>query len=359
MNNNPLYVAQREKAGPETFKKYLYQYNWALYRVFEEHEKDNEYIIFIELHEDVILSNSLNKDNALFEFNQIKTTSGKYTDIKLLKKKKMKKGEGNSVLGKLIDSCSTKPYANKIESINLVSVNGFSLNLKKEGILLESTNISDIDEKIIDKLVFSINEELDISYFPINLNFIIPKLPEINFQENVIGKISLVINKLFPSSTTNSDDIYKLLINELQSKGTITFDYKNWDELLDKKGLSSNNVKEIINKFTQHKKKEEIYKKLHDVLSELDLKILEKKAWEKAFNRYYLEKLGNKTTKQFDIKKSIISVIQDNLDSSGDSIKILLDKCKENLDDNIKVYFNDEKELKSAIICELILEEFI
>lgn len=38
-------------------------------------------------------------------------------------------------------------------------------------------------------------------------------------------------------------------------------------------------------------------------------------------------------------------MIQENLDSSENSIKILLDKCKENLNDNIKIFFNDEKEL--------------
>lgn len=359
MNDNPLNVVQREKAGPQTFKKYLYQYNWALYRIFEEHEKKNEYVVFIELHEDVVLSNSLNKEKALFEFNQVKTTSGKYTDNKLLKLKKIKTGIGNSVLGSLIDSCSTKPYADKIESINLIATNGFSFNSKEKGIHLESINISDTDEKIIEKIVESINKELSISHFPINLNFVIPKLSEANFQESVIGKISTVINKLFPNSTTNSGDIYKLLINELQVKGIVSFDYKDWNELLDKKGLTSNEVENVINQFTKHKNKEEIYKKLQDVLFEMDLKILQKKAWEKAFDKYYLEKLGNKTSKQLDIKKSIISVIQDNIDLCEDNMKILLDNCAKSLDVNIKTHFRNEKELKSAIICELILEEFI
>ena len=359
MNKNPLHVAQREKAGPQTFRKYLYQYNWALYRIFEEHEKKNEYAVFIELHEDVVLSDSLNKDKALFEFNQVKTTAGKYTDNKLIKIKKTQTGVGNSVLGSLIDSCSTKPYANKIESINLVATNGFSFNSKEKGILLESINISDTDEKIIEKIVESINKELIINYFPINLNFVIPKLPEANFQEGVIGKISSVINKLFPNSTTNSDDIYKLLINELQAKGMVTFDYKEWSELLEKKGLTSIDVESVINKFTKHKNKDEIYKKLHSVLSEMDLKVLQKKSWEKSFDKYYLEKLGNKTTKQLDIKKAILTVIQDNLDSCEDNMETLLESCKNSLDVNIMAYFRYEKELKSAIICELILEEYI
>lgn len=139
----------------------------------------------------------------------------------------------------------------------------------------------------------------------------------------------------------------------------MTFDYKDWNELLDKKGLTSSEVKNVINQFTKHKNKEEIYRKLQDVLSEMDLKVLQKKSWEKSFDKYYLEKLGNKTSKQLDIKKSIMNVIQDNLDLCEDNMKILLDNCAKNLDVSIKTYFRDEKELKSAIICELILEEFI
>lgn len=37
-NSNPLYTTQREKAGAQTFGKYMYQYHWALYRIFKEHE---------------------------------------------------------------------------------------------------------------------------------------------------------------------------------------------------------------------------------------------------------------------------------------------------------------------------------
>ena len=79
-NSNPLYTPQREKAGAQTFGKYMYQYHWALYRIFKEHEVGKEYAVFIELHEDIVLADSLEVAQVKFEFNQVKTTTGKYTN---------------------------------------------------------------------------------------------------------------------------------------------------------------------------------------------------------------------------------------------------------------------------------------
>ena len=87
--NNPLFDSQREKSGAKTFDKYTFQYHWALYRIISEHENSNEYAVIIELHEDVVISNSLNVSKATFEFNQVKTTSTPFNTNQLVIKKKM------------------------------------------------------------------------------------------------------------------------------------------------------------------------------------------------------------------------------------------------------------------------------
>ncbi len=78
-NRNPLFDSQREKSGAKTFDKYSYQYHWALYKVISEHDKKSEYAVFIELHEDVVVCDSLDSEKANFEFNQIKTNSARFT----------------------------------------------------------------------------------------------------------------------------------------------------------------------------------------------------------------------------------------------------------------------------------------
>ena len=67
--SNPLAAAQRETAGAQTFEKYEYQYHWALCRILGAHENYNDYAVFIELHEDVVLATSTDESVARFEFN--------------------------------------------------------------------------------------------------------------------------------------------------------------------------------------------------------------------------------------------------------------------------------------------------
>jgi len=46
--DNPLAQAsQREKSGSDTYRKYNYQYHWALCRIIEEHDQGSEYALFM------------------------------------------------------------------------------------------------------------------------------------------------------------------------------------------------------------------------------------------------------------------------------------------------------------------------
>ncbi|NKI26499.1 DUF4297 domain-containing protein [Arenibacter sp. 6A1] len=116
MNYNPLLEPQREKAGSTTFGKYGYQYHLALFRIIEEHKEFNEYAVFLELHEDVVNSNSLDQSSATFDFKQFRTNKPRFTEHGLTKKTKTKP----SVLAKLVGSCINKDYSLLITSMNMV-----------------------------------------------------------------------------------------------------------------------------------------------------------------------------------------------------------------------------------------------
>jgi hypothetical protein len=118
-SKNPLFDSQKEKAGSQTYDKYAYQYHWALYKILSDHDKVSEYAVFVELHEDVVISTSLNSSEASFEFNQVKTSQSVFNSFQLVKKKK----NGKSVLGKLITNGHSKPFTSQISTLNLVSLN--------------------------------------------------------------------------------------------------------------------------------------------------------------------------------------------------------------------------------------------
>lgn len=353
-NSNPLYTSQREKAGAQTFGKYMYQYHWALYRIFKEHEVEKEYAVFIELHEDVVLADSLKVDQVKFEFNQVKTTSGQYTEKKLIKPDPKTK---SSTLGKLISSGTNPSYFDKVDSINLIASNGFKIPLKTIGTDLQDISINDISYDCLKSMSDAITKELSSDSFPINLHFIVPDLPEKSFEQTIIGHITEVILKLHPGATINAQNIYRALIDELNRKGRITFDFTNWDKFLKEKALTSLTVTQVINEHTNRKQDTQVYEELDSFMNDLELKSLEKRHWKKSFERYYLQRVGNKDTNQFDISDDIKTTIDICLPNSNNDINLLLLQAIDNLSEKTKKKFDNKIDIKCAILCELILED--
>ncbi|MDP2894535.1 MAG: dsDNA nuclease domain-containing protein, partial [Sulfurimonas sp.] len=258
-NINPLYTEQREIKGAETHGKYLYQYNWALYRAFQKQENAEEYAIFVELQEDVVLSNSLNAENAQFEFNQVKEVQKKYTEKNITT---IDKGKKNSILGKLLESSLNKKFIDKIEKISLVSTGGFNIPLKQDKTSLNYIALEDIDFSCLEHFSEKIQKELNLEFFPLNLYFLVPDMPSNGFQEFLIGYIATTVKRLFPHSYTSAEDIYLPLIDELNRKGIVTYDFKQWDRLLKEKALTSITVTKVINEFTNRKQDEKVYQEL-------------------------------------------------------------------------------------------------
>jgi len=349
-NPNPLYEPQREKAGPVTYKKYAYQYNWGLYKIINQHIDYPEYAIFIELHEDVVFVDSLDSKKAKFSFCQVKTTKGRFNKNNLTKLKK-----GSSVLGKLLDSCLNKKYSKSINEINLISVNGFDIKLKKPKLTKEKIKISDVEKGTYDEIEKKIKSEISCSKLPSNIYFVVPELPEKKFQETIIGQISTLINSLFPLSSCNSVDIYRSLIDELNRKGTNTFDYEKWDDAIEKKSLTSITVTEVINTFTQHKNDQILNTEFNEISKELGLNTIKKTNLKRAFNRYKIKKTGQKSSLQLKTSKTIKDLIIKHIDDCDEEIAKLITLVSSELPVNISKKFQNETDLKGAIILEYIL----
>lgn len=348
---NPLLATQREKAGSETFEKYSYQYHWALYQVLNNHIETDEYAVFVELHEDVVISNSLDSSKAEFQFNQVKTTKGKLTPYQLVHKKKNDK----CVLGKLISSGFEKPFKNKITELNLVALNDFSLELKEEGLKLDKITLDDLSSSQFKELEDAIKKEMGISKLPSNIQFIVPELSEKNFQNDVIASIAKLVSNLFPSSHSSPIDIYRLLIDEVNRKGKVTYDFTKWDDLLSKKSLTSITVTEVINAFTSIKDENKVEIEFYTICSELGLNSINSKLLKRSFDRYRTRRISNSSTLQIDTTEFITQQIQINLDKEIDVLEILIENVKNQIPEKFLRQFNNETEIKSAIICEYIM----
>jgi len=349
--DNPLAQdPQRETSGSDTHRKYNYQYHWALCRVLEAHENEDEYALFVECHDDVVITDSLNARTAKFEFNQVKETATKHTSGSLF----YKSGK-NSVLAKLLlDSC-TKSFADRIKNINLVSTGGFDLKLKKANFNLDIIKVGHLEESELKTINEKLAKELPDIPLPDTLAFILPDLPPKDFRNAVKGRILTLLEKLAPNGNNDTVSIYRCLIEDLDQKGEETFDYLEWERALKKKAVTSSQVQSIIERNVKRTVDSDLTSSLNDVLKEYGFKSLQVRNLKHAFQRYYNRRLGTRNTVLIKFSEFVKEF---ELTHSGefDEISKLEIAIRQALSVQIKAEFTDENELIVAILYELLSE---
>lgn len=357
MASNPLATIQRETAGPQTYDKYQYQYHWALCRIIEEHEAGNEFVVFVELHEDVVVADSLDATKANFQFNQIKTNKEVFNVNELIKRKKLngKTSKSNSVLGKLILSCVGKPFTPQISEINLVSVNGFNKNLVSKSHNSNIINLNELLGSIVNDL--ESNLKLEISGFtklPPQLKFIRPDFPDKSFQDIVIGKISRAIAGTKPLNNYDSVQIYRTLIDDLNRKGVVMYDFPEWKDLLKNKGVVSVDVQRIFGNFTAPQNGPLAREEFNEVVQEMGLSVMERRDMWQSYQRHFQRCADIKDVKQITVSAEIKSLISSNKLSSNKQVSLLVDLVFAALSTESKGYFITDEDTKAAIIYEYL-----
>ena len=172
-----------------------------------------------------------------------------------------------------------------------------------------------------------------------------------------MGKISGLINQLFPSSNCNSIDVYRTLIDELQRKGKNTFDYRDWTDAIKNKSLTSDTVTEVLNTFTSRKNENDISTEFEEIAKEIGLNTIKKRQLKNAFNRYRNKRIGARNSGQINTTKRLKTLINENIESCEDSIEVLMNLVNERLEEKVKKQFANEVDLNGAIICEYIMIE--
>ena len=350
---NPLLEQQSEKVGANTIRKYKYQYYWALCRVLENHKNREDYIVFIELHQDVVIGSSLDPTQARFEFNQVKTTKGGHTAGTLISLKNKK-----SVLGKLIGSCHGKSYGGLIDKIRLVNPHGFTLKLKSGGnIDVLTFPFEHVDSPDSEKIKAAVQKELKLhNGFPDNLHFVTSDLPEKGFRAETSYRVGQLVDSMYPVSQCSLPGICRALMDELQIKGEVTEDFLVWEDLLHKKALTSITVDQVITALTTPNGGNRIEADFIEIIKELGYdKFRKRQKIQHAFNRYKNDRLFKKTVFQMNLTKELQEAIRSVDDTVGDEFSEFLVATASALPPETTNIFPSKEELEAAIILEYIM----
>lgn len=358
MIENILAEPQRESAGASTFGKYNFQYHWALCRIIEKHKSKEEYALLIEYHEDVIIANSLNGQVALFEFYQVKNQSTSFTENSLTKREKGKKNTlKSSVLGKLLSSCIGTQYENRITQIGLVSSSGFSLQTEKK-LQLDIIKIGDLSEDCLKNLTNQINTELGISLLPSHLQFIVPEIQLANQEDFVLAQFAKLVNTIFSGAQCNAVDIYRAIIDEMGRKGRIQLDYKEWDRLISKKSLTSDEVNDVLALNTTRPTLTQLENDFNDLVSNFGWRPLSIRSLRSKLKTLALKRSGFPTSFDINIIRTTKSLIQkvdyNSFSSDLDYVNALFHQAKV---DNLDSIIADPDDLKVEIFYALLVDD--
>lgn len=354
---NPLAAAQRETAGAQTFEKYLYQYHWALCRILGAHETEDDYVVFIELHEDVVLATSTDESVARFEFNQIKNVSSTSWNKKKLTSvpKATGKKVTNSILGKMLQGVREKPFADKLNSLDLVATCGFNLPPKTEGLKLSIISIGDLHDDCLKDIQAAIDKELGSYPLPKILRFITPDLPASGFQDVAIGRISKLVDLKVPGAKCNASTIYRVLIDDLYRKGSVAFDFAEWSNLVKNKGTTHNDVERVISSYTENKGIEAFEKDFNDVLQDLELKSNKRIQVRRAFERYHSAVRLERSLIAIDNQQAVKEAVECNFEVfDEEGVQSFMEQAIASLPEATKKNLVDLEATQAAIIYELL-----
>lgn len=355
---NPLASPQRETSGAQTFEKYEYQYHWALCRVLSAHETQTDYVVFVELHEDVVFGNSTDEMLAQFEFNQIKNVSGSaYTVKKLTSRPKGKKAtEKNSVLGKMLVGVNGKPFRDKIHALSLVATCGFSLALKEDGLSLSVISVGELHDDCLNDIHASLAEEIgEDQKLPDILTFVKPDLPSTEFQDTTIGRISKLVNAKAPGVKCNAQDIYRSLIDDLHRKGMVAFDFSQWNTLVKRKGLTYADVDKVISAHTEKKGIDLMMPDFDDIVNDKALQYHQKIPLRRAFERYHSNVHLGRTLLALEIQTAVKKAVEDHyVVFTQDGANAFIDAALPALPESVIANLADPATAEAALIYELI-----
>lgn len=351
MTNNVLAEPQRESAGASTFGKYNFQYHWALCRIIEKHQQNEDYGLLIEYHEDVVIADSLDSEKAGFEFYQVKNQTARFTEYSLTNRGKPGlKSSQNSVLGKLLSSCIGTQYENKITKIGLVSSSGFSLGIDK-GLRLDVISTGDLTASCLQKLTDDIKEELGIALLPKHLQFIVPEVKLENQEDYVLGQFARLVDNIFSGARCNAVNIYRAVIDEMGRKGRIQVDYKDWKRLIENKSLTSDKVQSVLTLNTSHPCADDIKEDFNLLAKSLNLKSREGRYLRSKILQLSLSRTAFMTAYDINIvnsfKESLGKIDYDGFSSDYDYIEALTLQAKV---DGLEKIVPDSADFRAEII---------
>ena len=229
-------------SGSMSKNRFRYELLWGLRKMLYLFKQEKEFTVVF----DYVCDIEVHLDTH-FEFYQLKTQNkNSYTIDKPTKiKDKTKSILGNLYLLKYDENMIEKDKT-CIYVVSNVPLKGNKLYTDSEII-----NLDDIDKGSKDILKQRLKSELKLSE-DINLKntyFIRTSMNLIDPSKEIIGEISIFFEEVFGEECKRTNSLYRILAEEVLSKGCYELKTNDYEELIEKKGFTRDRLEKILNKF--------------------------------------------------------------------------------------------------------------
>lgn len=278
----------KENAGSRSSNRFEYQINWGLNLLLKMEEANEDYIMILDYHDDIVVCNS-DSGSEYIDFYQIKTNiSNMWTLGGLVgdNKNKMESSSnpdfGLSIIAKLISHViqfedSRKLYfvTNSRLSKNIYGASDEEVDFNQ----LKPDAQNSIKEKVKKEL-----DDIDDSAFE-RLVFIQNQMNVIDYEQTMLGKLTQFLKRKF-NIVTDVDVVYQNLIGQFRNKNNSENVVTDKETLLKNKAITHSEFKDYLTKLTLLKGFEKIRSEIINEISN-DVNFYEKDKIKKCLDYIY------------------------------------------------------------------------
>lgn len=329
-------------AGSRSKNRFRYELLWGLKKMIillkenKEFKVVFDYVCDIEFHLD-----------THFEFYQLKSqNNGAYTVNKLLK---IDKGKNWSILANLYRLKYDKNLIENKDTCLYIVSNSPLNDGKKTHNDSEEVSLDSISDASKDKIKTSIKEELKLSD-NIDLSksyFIRTSMNLINPEDEIIGAITILFEQDLKCKCKSATALYKVLFSEISSKACYELKLNGYSEIIEKKGLTSDQLNYIVKQYIE-KSDNSIEKTKQFIDSNYNMG---RRIKLKGALRNILSTLGNNGTLK-NIEKEIIRYIYENEAITDNEDMEIINIIKSHVS-NMKTIEISEDEIEILILLTL------
>lgn len=285
-----MLTSPRERDGARASNRFAYQADWALCHLLELQANEEEYILCLDYHDDVVEFSPVTKK---FRFYQVKSkTNGNFNPSTLLKREKKDEKIALSYLGKLY--CNYLNFPDETEGLFFIGSSRYNVKLtdSSSGGPLERDCIflNELENDLLDKIKNQLQEETQQP--AINTDIIalrVAHLDAIKHEEGALGALVKHLEKLYPGTPIQPTAFYRALRDKIVncSNCESTY-YEDIKDFIKRKAVTRREVDELFEQYIPNKLVE-VKKIFLSVAQQENFSALEQISMSKAFDALLLK----------------------------------------------------------------------